>query len=302
MKTLTLFLFLCFCHTLSAQDFEGLKKINGTWLYVKIIGKGEPLLIVHGGPGMNHSYFLPHLEKLAKKFRIVFYDQRASGKSVIPSTDSLSLKFFVDDIEAIRQMLGVEKINILGHSWGVILAVNYGISYPDKVKSMILCNPVPLSHEFDTEMANNQNKKATGKDSTDRSIIMGSRDFKSANAESYRKILMLSFRNSFYKPSNYSKLNFDMPADYVAASKALYTGLGKDLGQYNFYESVKSFSFPVLVIQGEVDAIPLAASTRTSHSIPKASLVIFKKSGHFVFIEEPGKFTSIVTRFIKRVK
>src|SRR6266850_676176 len=82
------------------QDADGLKKINGTSLYLKIVGRGEPIVIVHGGPGMNHSYFIPHLDKLARKYKIVFYDQRASGKSSIPSADSISLKFFVDDIEA----------------------------------------------------------------------------------------------------------------------------------------------------------------------------------------------------------
>src|SRR5882672_7428202 len=103
---------------LVAQDFEGRKKINGTSLYFKIIGTGEPIVIVHGGPAMNYSYFIPHLNKLAKTYKVVFYDQRASGKSAVSSPDSISLKFFADDLEAIRKELGVEKLTLLGHSWG----------------------------------------------------------------------------------------------------------------------------------------------------------------------------------------
>jgi proline iminopeptidase len=70
----------------SAQsDVEGLKKINGTSLFVSVKGSGEPLLIIHGGPGLNHSYFLPFLQGLEKNLRVIYYDQRACGRSLTPS-------------------------------------------------------------------------------------------------------------------------------------------------------------------------------------------------------------------------
>ena len=286
------------CIASQAQKLEGKMKINGTSLYFHTLGSGEPLLIFHGGPGMNQSYFMPHFDKLSKKYKLIFYDQRASGKSAIPATDSISLKFFVDDIEAIRKELGVEKLSLLGHSWGVVPVINYGIQYPDKVKKMILCNPIPLSQEFDTEMLENQKRKSSYKDSTDRSIIMGSRDFKSGNPEAYKRLMLLSFRNSFYNSVNYSKLQIEIPSNYLAASKALLSGLGKDLAQYNYYNAIKSFSFPVLILHGMSDAIPVAASRKTETSIPHAQLVQFKKSGHFIFIEEPSRFVGVVGSFL----
>jgi len=283
-----------------AQTSDGLRNINGTQLYIKTFGKGEPLLIVHGGPGMNHSYFMPHLDALSKKFKIVLYDQRASGKSAIPSTDSISLKFFVDDIEAIRKYLGVDKLNILGHSWGVIPAVEYGIRYPLNTKSLILCNPVPLNREFDHQMAVNQKSKLTKQDSTDRATLFASPEFKSGNTQAYKKLLLLSFRHSFYSASNYKKLHYEMPENYPQASRALFTGLTPDLKTYDYYEAVKAFSFPVLIIHGQVDAIPLSAVTRMQSSISNASLEVYQKSGHFVFIDEPKKFKSSVQKFLKK--
>src|SRR5687768_16221741 len=116
-----------------AQDFEGRKKINGADLYLSIRGKGENLVAVHVGPGLNHHYFKPHLHGLEKKFRMVYYDQRASGKSAIPSPDSISCKFFADDLEAIRQELKTEKINLLAHSWGAVPAIHYALTYPERV-------------------------------------------------------------------------------------------------------------------------------------------------------------------------
>lgn len=88
-------IFLFPASVLLAQDFEGLRTINGTKLFLSIKGKGETLVLLHGGPGLNHSYFKPHLNGLEKKFRVVYYDQRASGRSSTPSPDSITIKLLV---------------------------------------------------------------------------------------------------------------------------------------------------------------------------------------------------------------
>ena len=279
---------------------EGVREINGTKLFVKVFGRGEPLLVVHGGPGLNHTYFLPHLESLSQNYTIILYDQRACGRSAIPSTDSLGLKFFVDDIDAIRRELGYEKINILGHSWGVIPVVRYGIDYPDKLKTMILCNPVSLSHEFDTEIAAIQKKKTTTSDSVERSGIVRSAEFKSGNPAAYEEIMKLAFRHSFATQSNSSKLQIELPENFLKANRALLTGLGKDLGQYNYHPAVSKFNFPVLILHGQHDALPLKISQKIQSSIPHSQLILFEKSGHFIFIEEPEKFREALATVIRQ--
>lgn len=103
-------LFIWSCNFKTDNSFTGFKTINNTQLYCKVIGEGEPILIVHGGPGLNHEYFLPFLEHLSKKYKLIFYDQRSSGRSPIPA-DSNEITFtkFVDDIEGIRKEFGIEK-------------------------------------------------------------------------------------------------------------------------------------------------------------------------------------------------
>lgn len=280
------------------QATDGLQSINGTQLYMKTIGRGEPIVVIHGGPALNHTYFLPHLNNLAKRNKVVLYDQRASGKSKLPSPDSTSLAFFAEDIEAIRKHLKQEKINLFAHSWGAIPAIRYCLKFPDRVKALVICNGVPLSHDFDEEMRQRQIAKMSGLDSTDRSIIIGSPDFKAGKSIAYRQLLMLSFRNSFYKDSNYDELNLEIPENYKTASGVLYQGLGKDLAQYDYYNDVSQLQFPVLIMHGEHDAIPLAADEKTLSSLPNATLEVFKKSGHFIFIEENKKFSSMVNKFL----
>ncbi len=304
---ITAFLFIYINSFSQIESFEGYKSINGTKLYLKIIAqpfkaaKSEPLLIVHGGPGLNHTYFLPHLKKLSKRYSLIFYDQRASGRSAIPSPDSISLKFFVDDIEAIRTSLGLEKLLIFSHSWGAIPAVQYALDYPDRVKGIIFCNPVALSKEFDTMTEEAQMKKITGRDSTNRSIIIGSPDFKAGKADAYRRLMLLSFQHSFVSDSNFPKLKLELQDKFKEASATLYTGLTKDLTNFNYYTSVQRFKFPVLILHGRGDALPLQASEKMLESIPNSRLAIFRNSGHFVFIEEPKRFYQEVVSFSRMV-
>jgi proline iminopeptidase len=290
------------------ESFEGYKTINGTQLYFKVLaqpykatGKGEPLLIVHGGPGLNHTYLLPHLKKLSKWYTLIFYDQRASGRSAIPSTDSVSLKFFVDDMEAIRKAFGINKLLILSHSWGAIQAVQYGLDYPDKVKGIIFCNPVALSQEYDDQTFEAQSSRVTGRDSTNRSIIIGSPDFKTGKADAYRRLMQLSFQHSFSDPANFSKLKLELQDTFKDASQVLYRGLGKDLANFNYYSSTQRFKFPALILHGKVDVIPLQASERMLESIPNSRLSIFRNSGHFIFIEEPNRFYQEVVSFSRMI-
>ncbi len=298
----TILIFIVWLTTSSALaqvvSFEGLKKINGTQLYVKIIGKGEPILVVHGGPGMNQSYFFPHLNSLAKRYQLIFVDQRASGKSATPAPDSVSLDFLVADMEALRKHLQLEKISILAHSWGAIPAVQYALDYPERLNKLILCNPVALSTEYNPELTRLQQKRITKKDSLDRVTLLNSASFKAGEAAAYRELLLLSFRHSFYKPANLSKLNIDIPDHYTVASRALFTGLGKDLSHYDYYPQLADCQTPVLIMHGSADVMPLKLQEQAKASFTKAFLLTFRNSGHFIFIEETDRFRKEVIGFL----
>lgn len=276
---------------------EGQRKINGSNLFVSIHGKGEYLLVLHGGPGLNHHYFLPHLNSLEKKFALVYYDQRACGKSDTPPVDSISMKFLVEDIEAIRKELKIEKINILAHSWGAVLATQYGLLHPDRIKRLILSNPTPLSREYDTQIATLLKQKTTKQDSIERGAIVSQGNL---DVKKIEQLFLLSFRLSAYNRSNISKLKLELPANFSEANGALFTALSKDqsLGA-NLYEKLKEFHFPVLIVHGMSDLLPMTAVERLKKEIPQAKVEIFQHSGHFPFVEETEKYNVVVESFLK---
>jgi proline iminopeptidase len=298
MKYILIILSFFILSKTSAQDFEGIKKINGTDLFLSIKGKGDNLVIIHGGPGLNHSYFQPHLKTLEKKFRVVYYDQRACGKSSIPSPDSISMKFLVEDLEGIRKELKIEKLNLLAHSWGVVLATHYALAYPKRINKIIFSDPALLSREYDAAAGELMKKKTSKEDSAARANIMAAGKL---DVPQYDALLHLSFRASAHNKENMQKVNLDLPANFLEGNKALFTGLMKDPAQQaNLYDSLKAFRFPVLLIHGEADIIPMASVERTRSNLSKVDLHIFKQSGHFPFVEEPQRYGEVVTTFLKR--
>lgn len=100
-------------------------KTNDAQIFCRVFGKGEPIIVVHGGPGLSQDYLLPQMAKLAQTNLVIFYDQRGCGLSTgAINEDSIQIKTFVDDLEAIRKSFGYKKVTVLGHSWGGFLAMD----------------------------------------------------------------------------------------------------------------------------------------------------------------------------------
>ena len=98
---------------------EGFVDAHGVLIYYKMLGQGQPLLIVHGGPGASHDYFLPYLLPLARTNRLIFIDERGSGRSQkLEDTSAYTVESMVEDVEDVRQALDLGKISLLGHSFG----------------------------------------------------------------------------------------------------------------------------------------------------------------------------------------
>ena len=98
---------------------QGFVDANGVMIYYEEFGQGEPLMIIHGGPGATHDYFLPYLLPLARNNRLIFIDERGSGKSErLEDVKQYTVENMVEDVEAVRKALDLGKINLLGHSYG----------------------------------------------------------------------------------------------------------------------------------------------------------------------------------------
>src|SRR5512136_1148522 len=112
-------------------------QIRDVSLFVKVMGQGYPLVLMHGGPGLDHTSLLP-LQPLADQFTLIFYDHRCNGRSEGAEVSSMTFENLTADADALRQTLGFDKWAVLGHSFGGQVALEYALRYPDSLSHLIL--------------------------------------------------------------------------------------------------------------------------------------------------------------------
>lgn len=278
---------------------EGFMTINGSDVYYKAIGEGDPLLVIHGGPVLDHSYFLPHLESLAKDYQLIFYDQRACGRSSIAiDSASMNLVGFVEDIEQIRQELGFDKLNVFGHSWGGLIAMKYAIAHDDKVDHLILSNSMaPSAADWQAENLEAA-KNIKEEDQRRLDAIVSSGLLRSAEPVPYiKEMMMLSFKSQMFDGKNIDKLNLYIPEDFQQRS-SVFGLLGPDLGAYDLYADLSKVKSSTLVLFGQSEAAVDMHAQKMTSSLPNGKLEVIEKAGHFPFIENPTEFDRVVKSFL----
>ncbi|OEK01106.1 hypothetical protein BFP97_06110 [Roseivirga sp. 4D4] len=281
------------------SDFEGIKKINDTNLYIKTLGSGEPLIIIHGGPGLSHDYFLPHLGKLSKEYRLIFYDQRGAGKSSKnQSPETINLKTFAEDIEAIRNEFSLGRIHLFSHSWGAKIASEYAIRYPQNVSSLIYCSPVHLANDFENEVNNMQMSAMDSSFLSKRERLMSSLEFKNGNVEAYENLFILSFSLLFKKKEKVDLLSLNLPTDFIK-SQELLQGFSVD-NRRNLLAELENIPINALILRGKYDLSVYEADSALAE-ITGANLIELE-SGHFPFIESYRSFEKAIMSFMEEIQ
>jgi proline iminopeptidase len=264
-------------------------------------GKGEPIIFIHGGPGLNHSYFLPYTDRLASSYHLIYYDQKSCGQAEIPvDTNDMRLDAFVNDIESVRLKFGLKKFHLLGHSWGTLLAIKYALKYPQNLSSLILVNPAATSSQDVREASKILNGKFDYTDQLNRTQIIESTEFKTGSPKAMEKLFLLGFRQNMAQKNLADSIQLKIPEDFAKRNGSLKY-LFRDLVDYDLYPVLKNITTRTLIIEGDQD-VGLGASEKIRTQIPSSTYKIIKDAGHFTFIEQPAEFDSILKSFITSLK
>lgn len=278
---------------------SGLKKINGTQLYYKTIGQGAPILVIHGGPGLNHNYLYANLKPLSKNYQLIFYDQRACGQSSTKvDTASITLDNFIEDIEGLRKAFGLKKLILMAHSWGGILAMKYAIKYPDKVKALILVDATAASSKLNAQANQILAGRFTVEDSIERANIIKTHGFQKREPEAIEKLMKIGFKHEFYDTTFIDSLHLSLNKNFAETNRLLQY-LAKDLTSYDLHPELQKIKSPTLLIYGDDDPLLELAGKNIHQSIVGSELEIIAHSGHFPFIEKPDAFNDLVNSFIE---
>lgn len=280
----------------------GLRPINGTSLFVREVGQGDPLLVVHGGPGMEHSYLVPGIDVLAQDAQLVLYDQRGTGRSLeIDDASELTLDAFLADIDGVRASLGREQIDVLAHSWGALLGLLYAARYPERVRSLVLVGSVEPGQRFAEQSAERASRLRTASDAALIDSLARSDGFATRDPETVSRLYWAAFRPTFADRGRADGLRIAFTELTARRGSDVAAGVMGPLGSFDFWSEVASIEAPTLIVHGAADPSPLEVPTALREAIPGAELVVLEDSGHFPFLEEPQAFREAVGSFLARL-
>jgi len=275
--------------------------VNGTELFVTRMGTGEPIVVVHGGPVLEHGYLLPHLEPLAEDYELIFYDQRLSGRSAgTVDPESVRVATFVDDIEALRETLGLGRIHLMGHSWGGMLAMQYAIRNGGNLRSLILLDSMAASAELWQAEEAAVAERVSLDVAAELEAFRNSEGMQQRRPEAIETMLRMTFRIQFTDPDKADLLELYVPDDYVARS-GQFGAIGVDLAEFDIHAELATIDVPTLVLYGADEPGATIGGAAIAAAIPGAVLELTPDAGHFPFIENPATFFATVLGFLSQV-
>ncbi len=291
---------------------EGYVDAAGVLIYYKALGSGPPLLILHGGPGASHDYFLPHLLPLARKNRLVFIDERGSGKSAKLEEPALyTVDNMVEDAEAVRRALRLGKINLLGHSCGGVLAQAYALKYQKNLSHLVLCSTFHSTQElndvFKSMKANMDPELRARIEKFEQAGLFG--HGKAYEKNRYPSEYMVAAWGEGYFPYLYQKrpdANYD-PNQAGNMAWDVYREMWGSHGEFvvdgnltcvEYASRLPSIKVPTLITVGDHDECDPRLSKEMHSLIPGSKLVILPESGHMTFVDQPMLFLQAVESFL----
>jgi proline iminopeptidase len=291
-------------------------------LYHFAQGEGRNVLIIHGGPGMPFREPMHGLEPLTQTYRFHYYDQRGCGKSTRPIDrfesqntyenmtrldQTLGMGAQIADIERIRQILGEEKLIIIGHSWGGFLASLYAAEFPEHIEALILISPANVlvmpQPEADSDLFASVRSRLPESQLAEYDAFMKDYfDFNTLFSHSEAELVARDEKFGEYYISVVDIPEGEMvqqgePGGWM--TWGMYISMGQ---RHDYRAALKKVSSPVLVLHGADDLQSEAASRLYGEAFPNAQFAVIQNASHFAFQEQPEQFAKLVDDFLSNLK
>ena len=286
------------------EPSEGTVAVTGGNAWYRVVGEGTgtPVILLHGGPGAPSWYMKP-LEALGSSRPVVFYDQLGAGRSDrVSDTTLFTIERYVEELETLRQHLGLERFHLYGHSWGTILAVEYALRHPGPVVSLVLGGPaldVPLWQRTADSLV------TTLPESTQQAIreneaagTVTSPEYQAATMEFYRMYVARKQPWSADIDSTFAQFGGAVYTYMWGPSEFTGTGTLKD---YDVTGRLGEIDVPVLFVVGEYDEATPAAARHYQSLIAGAELAVIPGAAHLSMQDNPEAEIRAVDDFLRRV-
>jgi len=283
---------------------EGFIAGAGARIYYKTLGRGIPLLLLHGGPGAEHSDFLPALKPLARRCQLVLIDERGSGRSErLKDPKAYTLNHMVKDIERVRQHLKLPRLVVLGHSFGGILAQAYAVRHPKRLLGLVLAGTGSSARCIDRDFrklrrrlparlrARLERQESAGIFQADGAY---KKEYAAASAEALAPYMYAKARPPRHQQA--PDLGMEVLREmWVRRSDFHIDG---NLKGFDFTGSLSRVKAPSLVVIGDHDLVSTTTADISRASLPRATLVVMAECAHMMFIDQTVRFNRLLEEFL----
>ncbi len=270
--------------------------IRGVSLFVKVIGHGYPLVLMHGGPGADHISMLP-FRPCADHFTLVFYDHRCNGRSQGAEVSSMTWENLTADADALRQALGFEKWAVLGHSFGGMVALEYALRYPKNLSHLLLIDTCGDSRWAQENAPNTLAQRGFSPDT----VNIARRFFNGQIAPNEMFPAMMKFGKAYYHHRNLLQVVHMLVSGLRVKMRpeALIFGFGQLLKGWTVMDRLGEIKVPTLVLAGCDDfQFPPEHQASLATGIANTRLEIIERAGHNAPDERPAEVLKVVRNFL----
>ncbi len=290
---------------------EGFVSFRGFKVWYRIVGGPElsgkfPLLCLHGGPGATHDYLEPLEAIAATGRRVIFYDQLGSGNSDHPHNPAMwNVELFLEELEIVRNALGLERLQILGQSWGGMLAMEYSLKKPKGLASLVLADTLASVHQWVSET----NRLRSQLSPDVQRVLSEHEETGTTDDPAYEEAMMVFYRRHVCRLNpwpdclnrTFKKMTMDPEVYHTMFGPSEFHVTGS-LRDWDIVDRLGEIEAPALVLSGLYDeATPVI--TETVHRGIKGSVrVLFENCSHMPHLEETEKYLSVVEEFLDKAE
>jgi proline iminopeptidase len=285
---------------------DGYLPVENARLYYREIGQGQPIILLHGGPDFDHTYFLPDMDRLSDSFRLIYYDQRGRGKSAAHvQPEDVSLESEMQDLESVRDYFRLESAAVLGHSFGGLLAMEYAIRHPGRVSHLILMNTAPASYD-DWMLLRQDRRNTTAGDLEKMQVLSSTPEYESGDPDTVGEYYRIHFSAAVRQPEHLERLIQRLRSSFtkegILKARAIEDRLDEETRlscEFDLLPQLGRLNIPTLVIHGDSDFVPVECDAHIARAIPKARLVVLRECGHFSYLECPDQLRQAISDFFQ---
>src|SRR6266511_2508913 len=272
-------------------------QIRDVSLFVQVIGQGYPLVLMHGGPGLDHTSLLP-LRPLSDQFALIFYDHRCNGRSEGAPVSSMTFENLTADAEALRERLGFDKWAVLGHSFGGNVALEYALRYPSSLSRLIL-----MDTGGDQWWVNQNAPEVLAKRGYSPSTVQAARRFYNGQVTPGEYLpTVMKFMSVYF----YRNFLLEMAHEVFSSGprpkmrpEATIFGYSQLLQGWTVMDRLGEIKVPTMVLEGRHDFLfSPEHQAILADRIPNAQLEIIERAGNNPQMERPAAVIQIIKRFL----